>query len=166
MLISFDVQNDFGDVFRVSLSSGEDAYFATSDVIRDCDIDIEIVEIDLERIQGEHKADLRTLEIIADGIGRCFFQNTKAVLYYYCDEQELPVVSARHTTVWPQEYRSQLFSKMFQRYTQKENTTDIIDLTVQIMQSERPIFMHIIARECHRSYLEVLKNYIIQNYGK
>lgn len=53
MLISFDVQNDFGDVFRVSLSSGEDAYFATSDVIRDCDIDIEIVEIDLERIQGE-----------------------------------------------------------------------------------------------------------------
>ncbi|MBQ0020772.1 MAG: hypothetical protein KBT39_09660 [Bacteroidales bacterium] len=166
MVISFDVKTDTNDVFRVSLSSGEDAFFATENVMQETALDVEIIEIDLERIEGHHNADIRTLRIIADGIGRCFSQNSKAILYYYCDEIELPIISQHHSEKWPQEYRSQLFSRMFQRYASKAGDLDIIDMTVEIIQGDRPIFMHLIARECHRSCLETLKNYITTNYGK
>lgn len=166
MVVSFDVKTDTNDIFRVSLSSGEDAFFATEDVMQDAALDVEIIEIDLERIEGSHSADIKTLRVIADGIGRCFSQNSKAVLYYYCDELDLPVVSHHHEREWPQEYRSQLFSRMFQRYASKAGIIDVVDMTVEIMQGDRPIFMHLIARECHRSSLEVLRNYIIKNYGK
>lgn len=166
MVVSFDVRTASNDVFRVSLSSGKDAFFATDDVMHESALDVEIIEIDLERIEGHHSADIRTLRAIADGIGRCFNQNSKAVLYYYCDELDLPIISRHHKGEWPQEYRSQLFSRMFQRYATEAGVLDVIDMTVEIMQGDRPVFMHLIARECHRSSLEILKNYIITNYGK
>lgn len=166
MVISFDVKTETNDIFRVSLSSGEDAFFSSNDLMHEVSLDVEIIEIDLERIKGNNSADIRALKVIADEIGRCFSQNHKAILYYYCDEMELPIVSKHHEYEWPQEYRSQLFSRMFQRYAQKAGVFDIIDMTIEIMQGDRPIVMHLIARECHRSCLDILKTYIIDNYGK
>lgn len=166
MTISFDIQAEAGDVYRVILSSGDDAFFADGDIRAILGDAVEIVEIDLERISGTNPTTMTTLRYIAEGIGRCFMQNDKAILYYYCDELSEVFMSPRHLDLWPQEYRSHLFSLMFQRYVSTVSNNDITDITIVINQDNRPLFMHLISRTKHARYIEILKDYISQNYGK
>lgn len=166
MRITFQVTSESNDVYQVTLSSGEDAFFATKDVCEQFCDEVEIVEIDLERISGDNPTTAQTLALISEGIARYFSMNEKAVLYYYCDDLAEVPKSDRKQEIWPQEYRSQLFSLMFQRYLLKHNIIDVIDVTLMIEQDVRPIFMHLIARKKHSHYLEIIKSYIIDNYGK
>lgn len=126
------------------------------------------MEIDLERISGTNPASMRTLGKIAEGIAHCFEQNEKAILYYFCDDMnEIPVIGRGKETMWPQEYRSALFSKMFQRHvTRNQHAVDIVDVAVVINQGGRPLYMHLIARVCHSKYIDKLKEYISDNYAK
>ena len=168
MVVSFDVIAEEGDVFRVLLSGGEDAFFATPDVCAVLGPNVEIIEIDLERVSGTNPASLRTLGKISEGIFRCFEQNDKAILYYFCDDlNDIPIIGRGKEDMWPQEYRSQLFSKMFQRYSlQNKNLIDAVDVVVVINEEIRPLFMHFIARAQHAHYIDILKKFVTDNYGK
>lgn len=168
MVVSFDIVTEEGDIFRVLLTSGEDAFFATPDIYATLGSDIEIVEIDLERISGSNPASLKTLGMISDGIFRCFKQNDKAILYYFCDDlNEIPVLGKGKEDVWPQEYRSMLFHRMFQRYVTLNNVSeDFVDVVVVINEDTRPLYMHFIARAKHLHYIELLKEFVYSNYSK
>lgn len=131
--------------------------------------DIEIIEIDLERISGTNPASLQTLGKISEGIFHCFEQNKKGILYYFCDDMnDIPVLGRGKDDMWPQEYRSQLFSRMFQRYTlHNPNVEDAVDVVVVINEDTgRPLYMHFIARASHSHYIDILKKYVSDNYSK
>lgn len=81
---------------------------------------------------GDNPTTIQTLSLISEGIGRTFLMNPKAVLYYYCDDLAEVPKSYRKDYMWPQEYRSHLFSIMFQRFMIKHNALDIIDVTLMI----------------------------------
>ncbi len=166
MRVTFQVTSESNDVYQVTLSSGKDAFFATEDVCAQFCNDVEIVEIDLDRVSGNNPTSLQTLSLISEGIARYFSTNNKAVLYYYCDDLDDVPKSSRKGDVWPQEYRSHLFSLMFQRYLLSQDIKDVIDVTIMINQGQRPIYMHIIARKAHMHYINIVKTYIIDNYGK
>ena len=168
MVFSFNVIADTGDVFRVILSSGEDAFFATPEICSLLNNEIEIVEIDLERVTGSAPTSLKTLTKISEGIAHCFEQNKKAVLYYFCDDlSEVPSIGDSKIGMWPQEYRSLLFSRMFERYALNTSMEDsVTDVEVVIYEDTRPLYMHLIARTCHSRYIEALKAYITSRYSK
>lgn len=166
MKVSFCVKAETGDEYLVSLLSGDDAFFATNDVASNIGNEIEIVEIDLDRISGNNPTTPHTLSLITEGIARHFSMNEKAILYYYCEDMSEVPKSTRKDDMWPQEYRSQLFSLMFQRYLLNHGVQDVIDVTLVIKQDFRPIFMHLISRKEHSHYIERFKAYIIDNYGK
>lgn len=166
MKISFNVTSEEEDVYLVTLSSGEDAFFSTKDVCDELGLNLEIVEIDLERLSGDNPTTIRTLSLISERIGRTFLMNPKAVLYYYCDDLAEVPKSNRKDNMWSQEYRSHLFSIMFQRFLIKHNALDIIDITLMIEEDCRPLYMHLIARKEHQKYVEIIKAYIMNNYGK
>lgn len=162
----FRVESPDGDVYQVTLSSGVDAFFATKDVCDELSNEFEIIEIDLDRISGEHSTTPYTLSLIAEGIGDYFLQNSKAILYYYCDDLADVPMSDRKQDMWPQEYRSQLFSLMLRRYVITHSIFDMIDEDVMLLQDTRPIYMHLIGRAEHKHFIEAVKQYIMTNYGK
>ena len=166
MKVSFCIKAETGDEYLVSLLSGDDAFFATNDVAFSLGDEIEIVEIDLARVSGSNPTTAHTLSLISEGIARYFSMNEKAVLYYYCEDMADVPKSSRKEDMWPQEYRSHLFSLMFQRYLLNHGIQDIIDVTIVIEQGTRPLFMHLISRKEHSHYIERIKTYIIDNYGK
>lgn len=104
--------------------------------------------------------------LIAEGIGDYFLQNNKAILYYYCDDLADVPKSDRKQDMWPQEYRSQLFSLMLRRYVITHSIFDMIDEDVMLLQDTRPIYMHLIGRAEHKHFIEAVKQYIMTNYGK
>lgn len=168
MVISFEINSGTEDSYRIILSSGEDAFFAQPDIIKELGNEVELVEIDLERTRGNNPTSIQTLYKIAEGIAKLFQQNEKAILYYYCDDlAEIPYVGSKHSSMWPQEYRSELFGRMFQRQVQLLSIQDELqDITVVIHQGDRPLYVHIIARKIHTQYIDVVKKYLTDNYGK
>lgn len=168
MVISFDIVAEEGDVYRVLLSSGEDAFFGSSEIDVLVGQEVEIIEIDLERLSGCNPASLKTLWEISNSIFRCIKQNDKAVLFYFCDDMnEIPVIGKGKEDMWPQEYRSLLFHKMFQRYVMQNHVSeDYVDISVVINEDSRPLYMHFISRSEHVHYVNMLKEYISSNYSK
>lgn len=162
----FRVESPDGDIYQVALTSGLDAFFATKDICEELGNEFEIIEIDLERISGDNATTPYTLSLIAEGIGNYFLQNKKAILYYYCDDLADVPKSNRKKEMWPQEYRSMLFSLMLRRYVTTHSVFEMIDEDVMIEQDTHPIYMHLIGRLEHKHYIEMVKEYIITNYGK
>lgn len=162
----FRVESPEGDTYEISLSSGVDAFFATQDVCKELSNEFEIVEIDLERLSGDNPTSPHTLSLITEQIGRFFLQNNKAILYYYCDDLAEVPKSNRKQDMWPQEYRSQLFSIMLQRYVVSHSVYDLIDENIMLDQGGSPIYMHLIGRAEHANYIQLVKQYILTNYGK
>ena len=166
MKISFDVFAEPNERYRVTLSSGDDTFFVNEDVLSMLGEDVEVVEVDLERISGKQTTSMKSLRLIADGIGRSFIQNTKSILYYYCDDlSEIPAGKTGHYR-WPQEYRNALFSLLFKRFAESHPNLSISDYEIKIDEDGRPLYMHLVARKQHDYYIQKLKDYIAVNYGK
>ncbi|MBQ0019659.1 MAG: hypothetical protein KBT39_03955 [Bacteroidales bacterium] len=126
---------------------------------------VEVVEITLYRMKGINHTPLKTLDKITDIIAKSFLENENAILYFYCDDlAELPSVKKN---IRPQEYRSRLFSSLFERYIRKNNLSDIINYPITIFDVEGvPMRIHLFARECHSKYVEIISNDLIDNYSK
>lgn len=166
MRISSDFTSESGDIYRVILSSGEDTFFVGDDVRDLVGSNIEIVEVDLERISGNSKTTPSVLYKIADLIGSFMEQDNDCVLYFFCDDiSPIPQIKA-HRNIWPQEYRSRLFSSMFEHYTLQHKNLSATDITIVIDAVGRPIYMHLIAREKHLPFVDTIKQYVMNNYGK
>lgn len=165
MRISFDILTTSKDSYRVILSSGKDAFFATTDFVSLIDIDIDIVEIDLERLSGNKPTELKTLRLITTKIIKFIKQNKKTVLYYYCDDMS-EIVGVTKEILWPQEYRNRLFSLLFERFCKNIPDLELKDVTIQINQVGRPLFMHLITRLEYVPILEKIRNFLLDNYGK
>jgi len=164
MNISASITTPYGDEYRIGLSSVEESLI-------DDDIyqllkheQIEIVEIYLERIKGKRKATPRILTEISELIAQFFMDNAQSILYYYCDD----MISIPNTekNIPPQEYRSRLFSKMFERYQSQHPNLSIHDIPVYIDAVGWPIYLHFITHEKNMKYVEMLSNDILSHYSK
>ena len=166
MRISSDLTSENGDTYRVVLSSGEDTFFVGDAVRAFIGSEIEIIEVDLERISGTTRTSPSILYKIADLIGSFMEQDPDCVLYFYCDDIALLPKDATQKNIWPQEYRSRLFSRMFEHYSMQHTSLSAENIPIVIDAVGRPIYMHLIARTEHLTYIDTIKKYVINNYGK
>ena len=55
-----------------------------------------------------------------------------------------------------QQYRSQLFSCMFERFTRHHHIDNVYDRVVVIQGVAEPYFFHVISREEHLEYADII----------
>lgn len=65
----------------------------------------------------------------------------------------------------PQKFRSDLFSRMFDRYIISNGITNIINTPIEI-KADRHIYIHLISRKCHLKYVTAIKNAIMDMEAK
>ena len=128
MDISFDIENRKGDRLRVALS------FYDTDAIRVFSSDPETLslkffDVTLIRIAGDGYVGARSLNTIAETLGRFLDENEEAVLCFYCDDTT--DIIRNHNELSPQEYRSRLFTRMFDRYSRTHNYNPYINRTIK-----------------------------------
>lgn len=168
MKVSVSLLSDQGDEYRISLASAEDGRLSDSMRMVLYENRIEIVEVILERVKGAGLTNNATLSKIACVIADLFMDNENMVVFFYCDDMgEIPNIrKSRHKDMLPQEYRSQLFTAMFNRYMTIHNAVGIVNFPMQIGDGRYKSFIHFIARERHRKYVELIKEDVIEGYGK
>lgn len=132
-----------GDVYHISVS--EENNVLSVEVIESLG-NIHVAGIDLRRLSGNHVTGTGVLSALADSIADIFLQDDSIIICYYCDFLN-PIPHTMKNTMPPQEYRSRLFEKMFQRYV-KQHDIDNVRLSIVEVNgiNERYFFMSFIGK--------------------
>jgi len=169
MHLSAAFHSPSGDEYEVSLDTFDEEGLLSEEVKNTLQKDgIEIVEVTLDRKKGQERTDLKTLSAIAGVIANFLEQNENVILYFFCDDlHDVPNLSERHETkLLPQEYRSNLFSKMFDHHMNANRKSGITNLRINIGEGRFKAYIHFIARESHGLYVKKLVDDITEGYAK
>lgn len=158
MDISFDIHNEKGDHVRVALSyydSESIKVFTTDPYV----LSLMIYDVSLLRLSGANCVGFSVLSKVSDILGRFIEENDDAVLCFYCDD--LTDIERNHNSITPQEYRSKLFSVMFDKYVRNRNITGIINKSMRFETEGQPKFVHFICRNEHCKAIEALAEVLV-----
>ena len=151
-----------GDVYHITLS--EDKGVLSSDAL-DALKDITVVGIELRRLAGNHATGHDVLIAIEDTIAELFFQRDDVIICYYCDFIN-PIPHTKKNTVPPQEYRSMLFDRMFQRYTKQKDIKGVRLSVVEINGINEKYYFHVIYRENHSVLASMIGSNLREDFNK
>ena len=126
---------------------------------------VEILEVVLDRESGKSMAGMALLDNISSVVANVFMENRNAILFFYCDDlNEIP--RCRTRKISPQEYRSNLFSHMFERCVVKHGLESIHDITIRVNAIDRPLFFHFISRDEQMDLIDEIKEDFASTYSK
>ena len=120
-------------------------------------------DVTLIRKAGERYVGYKMLFAISDILAKFMDENEDAVLCFYCDPST--DVRSNHGNMLPQEYRSRLFSRMFELYVKSHGLTDFINHRVEIDDHENPgnrQYAHFICRKAHKVAVAALGQMLMQ----
>ena len=134
-----------GDVYHITLSESNDIL---SKSVLDALDDVHIAGVDLRRLEGTHVTDQKVLTALANTIAEFFLRDEHLTICYYCDFLNL-IPNTKKNSMPPQEYRSRLFERMFQRYVKQHQLDGVRLSVVEINGINEKYYVHVIYRNGH-----------------
>ena len=151
-----------GDVHHITLS--EDNGILSAEVLAALG-KVHVAGIDLRRLFGKHVTSQGVLSALANVIAKFFLKDENVIICYYCDFiNSIPNTSKN--TMPPQEYRSRLFEKMFQRYVKLHNLSHVRLSVVEINGINEKYYFHVIYRECHSMLASMIGSDLKDGFSK
>ncbi len=134
---------------------------------------IDISELIIERISGGSTTGQDILHDITGWIAEIFANNPNLIIYYSCDDM-MPIPSRNKSSenrdMPVNEYRSRLFSHIFDTYMISHQVSGVTNTPIQLDNYENgrgySLFFHFIARDIHSDIIEMLKADIREVSGK
>ena len=155
-------QSSTGDVYHITLS--ENHSVLSSDVI-DAMKDVNVVGIELRRLAGHNATGQEVLVAIESTIADYFVSHENSIICYYCDFIN-PIPCTKKNSMPPQQYRSLLFDRMFQRYTKLHGITNIRLSVVEINGINEKYYFHVIYRETHSLLASLIGRDLKEGFDK
>lgn len=152
-----------GDEYNLRLSSSGGRYLS-QEVFREIDGNIEILAVELERVKGNMPTGHMVLSQIEKVIADTFLQYPNTIVCFICDF--LSPIPATRKKIPAQQYRSLLFSRMFERYVSQHSIGSIMQSILTISGIGEDYYIHIIARSEHIKYLNMISEDIRTGYSK
>ena len=156
-----------GDIYQISLSSKNGGLIA-DDIRQSLSAEgIIVLDVELNRVQGLNPTNTAVLAKIGERIAEVFLANPNVIICYFCDFlSALPYTNKKHKQLSVQEYRSNLFSQMFDRYVSQHHIEDISLAILTIEGVEDNYYVHVIARNEHLHYISQINDGIQRDFGK
>ena len=151
-----------GDVYHIELS--ENHSILSQKTIGALD-DISVVGVELRRLSGKNPTGHEVLSAIEGVIADFFIEHKNSIICYYCDFIN-PIPHTSKNTMPPQEYRSRLFDRMFQRYTRHHGMIDARLSVVEIEGINEKYYFHVIYRESHSLLAAMIGRELKDGFGK
>ena len=151
-----------GDAYHITLS--EDHGVLSSEVTKSLR-GISLIGIDLRRLQGGNTTGHDVLNAIESTIADFFLEHDNVIICYYCDFIN-PIPRTSKNAMPSQEYRSKLFERMFQRYTQNHQINDVRLSVVEINGIDEKYYFHVIYRESHSMLASIIGGDLKAGFSK
>ena len=156
------LSTDEGDVYHITLS--EDTILFSQDTLKIIN-GVKVVGIDLRRLVGSSPTGHDMLAAIEKVIADFFLEYDNLMIFYYCDFLN-PIPHTKKTSMPPQEYRSNLFRLMFERYVSLHDIDDVHLSVITAKGIDDTYYFHLIYRECHAHLAPVISQDIKEGYSK
>ena len=163
MDLSFDLKNMTGDHIRVALSDYDRQIveiFSKDPFIQN----LNFYNISLERIKKKSKyVNPVLLYSICEFLLNFIKENPNTIYTYLCDAGS--EIERHHSELTPQEYRSNLFSKLFDYYTFSNGITDYLDELIYIPDSadkNKDTYVHFIYNKVHHPRIKEISKIILE----
>ena len=160
----FIIRSEKGDEYKLKITSESTVMIPDDIRLMLRNKGIEVLDIDLNRSKGLNLTDLKVLSQIEECVAEVFFQHPNAIICFFCDFISLVPSMKRHMSV--QEYRSRLFSGMFNRYISLHNIVGVRNKVVIVRGVAEDYFVHVIARQQHMQYADIIGQGIQIDFGK
>ena len=142
-----------------------------SEIVSEKNVDVS--ELIIERISGDDTTEQEVLHDITGWVADMFATNPNLIIYYSCDDM-MPIpsrnVNSGNSSLPVNEYRSRLFSHIFESYMASHQVTGVANTPIRLDNYEDgvgySIFMHLIARDQHAEVVKILKDNILEISGK
>ena len=155
---SYEIRNSKGDLLRIALScyDAETVGMFTSDALV---LSVEFYDVTLIRESGSGGIGYRALNTISESLAVFLDDNPDAVLCFYCDDQT--EIDRRNLAITPQEYRSDLFSRMYDRYIALHGINWLVNHKVRIEIGNQPRITHFICRKENSNAISAIGDILI-----
>ena len=120
-------------------------------------------------MHGDESTAQEVLHEITNRIADLFAENPNLILYYSCDDMNpIPFRNTRgaNKSLSVQEYRSKLFSHLFELYIHSHQVSGISNTPIIIHGEGYIQFMHLIARNSHQNIVDLIKNDVVEGWRK
>ena len=169
MTYSFSISTRKGDEYRIKLLDVDISVLTKEvrDAIETNNFDIS--EIMIDRISGGESTAQEVLHAITGKIADLIAENENLILYYsYDDMNPIPSRNTKgaNKNLSVQEYRSRLFSYMFDTYMVSHQVSGFSNTPIIISGEGYKQFMHLIARDSHQSIVDLIKADVLEGWGK
>lgn len=169
MNYTFSISTRNGDEYRIMLFDADVSLLAESVQKTIAERGIDISEIMIDRVKGGESTAQEVLHAITGRVADLFAENENLVIYYSCDD--INPIPSRNTkgankNLSVQEYRSTLFSHIFDSYMYSHQVSGITNTPVIINGEGYKQFMHLIARNKHQVIVDLIKDDVIEGWGK
>ena len=160
----YTICSENGDEYKLRFTTDRNGIIADALLDEMNSVGIEVAEIALARVKGVNVTSGKVLaqieECIADLMNRC--QNI--VLTFFCDF--ISFLPATKKSIPVQEYRSRLFTAMFERYMTHHHIDDFCNDVVKIEGVAEAFYFHVIYRKEHQKYAEIIAKGLQNDFGK
>ena len=160
----YTLHSEQGDEYKLQFTTDRSGIIADNLLDQLNAQGIEVVEIGLARVKGEHVTSHKVLYQIEECIADLMRRMPNVILSYFCDFIHLVPSKKKDMTV--QEYRSRMFSAMFKRYVSQQQLLDICDDEIKIDGVAEPFFFHVIYHKRHQQFAEMIAEGHIKDFGK
>ena len=159
----YTITSEKGDEYKLQFSTDRSGIIAENLLDLLNSNDIEVVEIGLARVKGQTVTSPCVLALIEESIADFMLRHQKVILSFFCDFIHY-VPSKKRIPV--QEYRSRLFTAMFDRYVSQHHLRGFCNHVVEVEGVSEPFFFHIIYRKKHETYADMIAEGHQRDFGK
>ena len=118
---------------------------------------VEVVEIGLGRVKGDAVTSIRVLSKIASSIADMFLSHPNVIISFFCDFINfIPSMNKHKQRMTVQQYRSRLFSCLFERYSAQHNLDNVKNKVVTVEGVAESYYFHIIYRQEHENIAKMI----------
>ena len=169
MNYSFSISTKKADEYRIYLVDADISVLADNvkAIIELQGIDIS--EIIIDRVSGGNATSQEVLHAITGRIADLFADHPTLIIYYSCDDMN-PIPSRNtkgsNRDISVQEYRSRLFSHIFDTYMNSHRVSGFSNTPIRIKGDGYIQFMHLIARDELLPIVDLIRDDIIEGWSK
>lgn len=166
---TFSFINSSRDQYILNLSQDGENFLSTelSKVLKENGIEVWGILFLRRKGREESVTSVSLLTEISNSIILFVLQHPNAILYYQCDDMdEVPMnLRKKKSGMSVQRYRSMLFSLLFEKHT-KYLPLGVVNVPIFFDFMGHETYIHILAREEHLRYVDIIKNDIKQGFEK
>ena len=151
-----------GDIVHITLS--ENTILFSEETIQLIG-DVKLVGVDLRRLAGKSSVSQNMLAAIEKVIADFYMVRNNTMIFYYCDFIN-PIPNSQKTDIPPQEYRSNLFKLMFDRYVSQHNINNIHLSIITAKGIDETFYFHLIYKDEQAPLVPIISQDIKEGYEK